>query len=129
MLRSEGGNSFINKLLIGKLQRISDGKDSRIEDADNVSAIGLFHDFSLIRHHLGRLRKLYLSAPLNMIYLHARIKLSGTDTHKGHSVSMLGIHIGLNLKDKGGKCFLHRVDHTLIGLSGKGRLGHGQEML
>ena len=129
MLRSEGGNSLVDKLFVGKLQGISDRKDSRIKNTDNVSSIGLIHDFSFVCHHLGRLGKLHLSTSLNMVYFHSRIKFSGADPHKSHSVTVLWVHIGLNFKDKGGKCLFHRINHALVGLSGKGRLGHRQEML
>ena len=129
MLRCKGRDAFIDKFLSGELQSISDRENARIEDADNVSRVGFFHNFSFIRHHLRGLRKLHLSAALDMIDFHSGIKLTGTDPHESHSVSVLRIHIGLNLKDKGGKCFLHRVDESLVGHSRERGLRHFQEML
>ena len=114
MLRRKGRNALIRKFLSGKLQSISYRENPRIKNADDISRVSLFHNLSFIRHHLGRLRKLYLSSSLNMCHFHSRIKFTGADAHESHSVSVLRIHIGLNLKDEGGKLFLYRVDKSLV---------------
>ena len=129
MLRRKGRDTFIDKFLSGELQCISDRENARIEDPDNVSRISLFHNFSFIRHHLRGLRKLHLSATLDMIDFHSGIKFTGADPHESHPVSVLRIHIGLNLKNKGRKCFLHRINESLVGHSRKRGLRHFQEML
>ena len=45
--------------------------------------------------------------------LHSLFKSSGTDTHKGNTVTMCLIHVCLNLKDKGRKALIHGIDFSL----------------
>ena len=64
-----------------------------------------------------------------MVYFHSGIELTGADTHESHPVSVLRIHVGLNLKDEGGKLLFNRIDEPLIGHSRERGLRHFQEML
>ena len=64
-----------------------------------------------------------------MLDVHADLVAAGADTHKGDPVSVGFVHIGLDLENKGGKAFFHRVNGADVGISGRGRQGHFQEVL
>ena len=80
-------------------------------------------------HHLLWLQKAHFFVSLYMIYLLGSVKLTGTDTHKGNSVTMSLVHICLDLKHKGRKIVRHRINLFLICNTRKRRGCHGQEVL
>ena len=129
MLRSEGRDTLKLKLLVGQAQRISDGKNTRIEYADDIAGIGLVHDFSVLRHHLLRLGQTDLLAALNVVYLHTGLELAGYNTHERDTVTVRLVHICLDLKDKRGKIIGKRTDFSCDSPSRQRRSSHLQEML
>ena len=82
-------------------QRIADGEDTRVEHANDIACIRLLDDLPALGHKLLRLCETYLLAALYMVYLHAGLKLTGTDAHKRDPVTVCFVHIRLNLKYKG----------------------------
>ena len=101
MLRCESRDSFKSKFLSRRTDRISNGKDTRIKDTDDISCISLVHNMAGFRHHLLRLKKAHFLVTLNMINFLGRVKLAGTDPHKCDTVSVSLVHICLDLKYKG----------------------------
>ena len=65
-------------------------------------------------HQLLRLGKFQLLIPLYMENFHARLELSGTDTHECDSVSMCLVHIRLDFKHKCTEILRERIDLTFI---------------
>ena len=114
VLRRKGGNPLKPEFSAGHTDCIPDGKDSRVKDADDISRIGLFHHMTIRGHHLLRLGKPHFFISLYVINLLGCVKLSGTDAHKGDSVPVSFVHIGLNLKDKRRKRLLNGIDKTLV---------------
>ncbi len=129
MFRCKGRYPLINELLLRHTDRISDREDTRIEHTDNIPSIGFTQYFALICHNLLRLRQAHDLPALYMLHLSGGIESAGADTHKGHPVSVRLIHIGLNLKDKGRKFMLHRIDQPDIRPARKRCRSHLQKVL
>ena len=109
---------------------ITDGKDTRVKNTDDISGIGFLYNMTLLCHHLLRLGQLdFFIASLHMCNLHARFKFTGADTHKGDTVTMCLIHICLNLKYKGREIFSKRINFSDIRLTWQWGVGHLKEML
>ena len=64
-----------------------------------------------------------------MVNLLGSVKFAGADTHKGNSVTVCLVHIGLNLKYKSGEIIAHRIYKAAVCHSWKRGCGHFQEML
>ena len=63
-----------------------------------------------------------------MKHLHIGLKTPGDDPHKRDPVAMRLIHIGLDLKYKGGKILSKGIDRSMVRISCGRRVGHLQEM-
>ena len=46
MLRSEGRDTLKLELLVGRTERVTDGENTRIENADDISGISLVNDLT-----------------------------------------------------------------------------------
>ena len=114
MLRGEGRNTLKLELLVGRTECVTDGENTRIKDADDISGISLLNDFTALSHQLLRLGKFQLLIPLYMENFHARLELSGTDTHECDSVSVCLVHIRLDFKHKCTEILRERIDLTFI---------------
>lgn len=80
----------------------------------------LLHNLSVLGHQLLGLGQADFSAALHMIYLHACLKFTGADTHKGNSVSVGFIHVGLNLEYKGAELIVKRIYLPSVVFLGRG---------
>ena len=78
----------------------------------------------LLGHQLLGLGQLYFFAPLDVVDLHPLLKPAGADADKGDAVPVGLVHVGLDLKDKGGKLRGKGVYLPLVGPAGQGRGGH-----
>ena len=114
MLRCESRDSFKRKFFLCGGQGISNRKNTRIKYTDNISGIRFLHDLTLLCHQLLRLGKFQLLIPLYMENFHARLELSGTDTHECDSVSVCLVHIRLDFKHKCTEILRERIDLTFI---------------
>ena len=114
MFRCKGRDSFVGKFFTRCAHGISDGENTRVENANNISGIRLFYDMAILCHHLLWLGKSHLFIALYMVDFHSGIEFAGADTHKCDSVSVGFVHVCLNLKDKRGKFFRHRIDHATV---------------
>ena len=123
---SESGNAFKFKFFIRQTQRVSYGKNSWVKYSNDISCVCLIHNFPVLSQGLG---KTELFASLDVVYLHACLKFSRHDPHKGNTVSVSLVHISLNLKDKCGKRLLERINHSCCGFPGKRGSGHLEEVL
>ena len=103
MLRREGGNALIGELFPRCAHGISDGKNTRVENADDVTGISLVNDLPLLSHKLLRLGQAKLLATLHMVHFFRGIEFAGADAHESDPVSVGPVHVGLNLEYKGRK--------------------------
>lgn len=55
MLRREGRDAFEGKGRSRRADRIPNGKDTGVEDAENIPRVGFLHNLPFLRHHLLRL--------------------------------------------------------------------------
>ena len=124
MLRSEGRDTLKLELLVGRTERVTDGENTRIENADDISGISLVNHLSFTCHHLLRLGKTHILSSLHMINTHTGLKFSGTDSHECNSVSVGFVHIRLDLKYEGGEIRSERIDHAVCRSSRKRRSRH-----
>ena len=124
MLRSEGRDTLKLELLVGRTERVTDGENTRIENADDISGISLVNDLTALSHQLLRLGQTDLLAALDMVDFHSGLELTGTDAHESDTVTVRLIHIRLNLKYEGGEIRSERIDHTVCRSSRKRRSRH-----
>ena len=124
MLRCKGRDTLELELLVGRTERVTDGENTRIENADDISGISLVNDLTALSHQLLRLGQTDLLTALNMVYFHSCLKLTGTDAHESDTVTVRLIHIRLDLKYERGEIFPERVDHACCCLSRKRRSRH-----
>ena len=130
VLRREGRDALELHRLLRCAERVADGENARIKDADDIARVGLLDDLPLIRHHLRRLIQAELPPALDVGALNARLILAGADAHEGDPVAMRLVHVRLDLEDEGREeIVLHRIHHA--GLRGPGQRGvsHLQEVL
>ena len=124
MLRGEGRDTLKLELLVGRTERVTDGENTRIKDADDISGISLVNDLTALSHQLLRLGQTDLLTALNMVYFHSCLKLTGTDAHESDTVTVCLVHVCLDLKYERGEIFPERVDHACRCLSRKRRSRH-----
>ena len=77
MLRRKGGDGVEAELLPRRAQRVADGKDPGVKDADDVSGVGLLNDLPLGGHELLGPGELDLLAALDVVDLPIRVKAPG----------------------------------------------------
>ena len=129
MLRREGGNPLIGKLMSRRADGIADRKDTRVKYADDVAGVRLGNNMALLRHHLLRLAQTHFPGTLYMPYFFVRLKLARTDPHECDPVAMHLIHIRLNLENKSREGFRNRIYDACIGSPRKRRCRHLQEIV
>ena len=124
MLRCKGRDTLELELLVGRTERVTDGENTRIENADDISGISLVNDLTALSHQLLRLGQTDLLTALNMVDFHSCLKLTGTDAHESDTVTVCLVHVCLDLKYERGEIFPERVDHACRCLSRKRRSRH-----
>ena len=124
MLRCKGRDTLELELLVGRTERVTDGENTRIENADDISGISLVNDLTALSHQLLRLGQTDLLAALNMVDFHSGFKLTGTDAHESDTVTVRLVHIRLDLKYEGGEIRSERIDHAVCRSSRKRRSRH-----
>ena len=124
MLRRKGRDTLKLELLVGRTERVTDGENTRIENADDISGISLLNDLTALSHQLLRLGQTDFLTALNMVYFHSCLKLTGADAHESDTVTVCLVHVCLDLKYERGEIFPERVDHACRCLSRKRRSRH-----
>ena len=113
MLRLEGGNARVAELLPRHGDGVADGENAGVEHADDVPGVGLVHNLPLRRHHLLGLGEAHFLAGLDVEVLRVPLEAAGADAHKGQTVPVGLVHVGLNFEDEGGEVRGKRVDLLL----------------
>ena len=127
--RGKGGDALELHFHARGAHGVANGENARVKHADNVPGIGLLDDFPALGHHLLGLRELHFPPALNVEHFHALFKPAGANAHKGDAVPMGLVHVGLNLKHKGGETRVKGVHHAVLGLPGQGGAGQLQKAL
>ena len=118
VLRREDRDVCETEVLRGCGHGIADAEDARVEKTDDVSGIGVFNDRSVLRHELLRLGECDLLSGSHMLDGHSFFEFAGADAHEGHSVSVVWVHVCLDLENESGEEVFIRRDHTFGGLVG-----------
>ena len=129
VLRLKRGDTGIPELLPRHGDGIADGEQAGIEHADDVAGVGFLHDLALRGHHGLGLAETQLFAALDVVIFRIPLKLAGADPHEGQPVPVGLIHVGLNLKHKGGEIRGKHIHLALIADAGQRCGGHPQEFL
>ena len=110
---------------------VADAKDTRIEQAHDIARVRLVHDGAIVGHHRRARGKLKLAVALHVEGIHAALELTRANAHKGDAVTVVLIHIGLDLKHKAAKVVAAGIDRLTgerIGIGAR-RRGQTQELL
>ena len=129
VLGGKGGDGVKPELLARGAQGVANGENTGVEHADDVTGVGLLDDLSLSGHELLGTGQAQLFASLQVVDFLLRVKPPGHHPHKGDAVPVGLVHVGLDLKHKGGEVLVKAVDDRIARLSGKGSGGHTQEFL
>ena len=122
-LRGKGGNALKGDFLPRGAQCVANGEHARVEHADDVPGVGLLDDFPALGHQLLGLGKLHLPPALDVLHLHALLKLAAANADESNSVPVGLVHVGLDFKHKGGEVGVEGVHHALGRIPGQGRGG------
>ena len=110
---------------------VADAKDTRIEQAHDIARVRLVHDGTVIGHHRRARSKLELAVALHVEGVHAALELARANAHKGDAVTVILVHVGLDLKHKAAKVVAAGIDRFAgerIGIGAR-RRGQTQELL
>ena len=125
MFGGEGGDSRKLDRGLAGAEGVANGEDTRVKQADDVSGVGSVHGGPVLGHQLGALSQLDVLLALNMVNIHAPLKLAAADPHKGNAVPVGLVHVGLNLEDKAAELFpvgAHFLPGQVVGAgTGAGR--------
>ena len=122
-LRGEGGDALKGDFLPRGAQCVANGEHARVEHTDDVPGVGLLDDFPALGHQLLGLGKLHLPPALDVLHLHALLKLAAANADESNSVPVGLVHVGLDFKHKGGEAGVEGVHHALGRVPGQGRGG------
>ena len=109
---------------------VTDAKDTRIEQAHDIARVRLVNNRAVIGHHRSARGQLELAVALHMEGIHATLELTRANAHKGNTVAVVLVHVGLDLKDKAAKVVLggrDRLAGERIGIGAR-RRGQAQEL-
>ena len=129
MLRREGWDALEADVHVFLADGVADGEDAGIEDADDVTGVGLVDDGAVLGHELLGLGKPEGLARLDMEILFIPLKAARADAHEGDAVAVGLVHVGLDFEDEGGEALVHGIDDIVLGNARQGRHGHFQEGL
>lgn len=103
-------------------QGVADTELSVVGNTDDVTGVGVFCQFAFLCQKHDRGRNFQAFAGADLIQGHAAFEVAGTDTHESNSVTVLGIHVGLNFEDESGYLVFARADGAFgSGLFTRGR--------
>ena len=118
-------------MALARAHGVADAKDTRIEQAHDIARVRLVHDGTVIGHHRRARGKLKLAVALHVEGVHAALELARANTHKGDAVTVVLVHVGLDLKHEAAKVVAAGIDRLAgerIGI-GTRRRGQTQELL
>ena len=117
-----GQTGKANRAALG--QAVTNPQDAVVWDADDVTGKGLFGQLAIRRKEHDRSIDADLTAGVLHLQLHAALEPARGQAQERDPVTMVGVHIGLDLKDKAGNLRVAR-HHVSFSASAQGlqRLG------
>ncbi len=82
----------------------------------NIARIGLVDRLLLLGHKGRWAAELHHLALADVLVVHVSLELTRADFHKGDTAAVVGVHIGVDFKDKARKSVLFWFDFPLNGL-------------
>ena len=110
---------------------VADAQVAAVPDADDVAGVGLFDRGPLLGHedHRSIDRELLdvfagfdAGADADLLDGHALFKATAGDPHKGDSITVLGIHVRLDLEHEAGEGVVDRVDRDDVAQLARARV-------
>ncbi len=89
-------------------------KDARVEHANDIACVSLFHNFPLSGHELLGLAQAHFFIALDVEDLCVALELAGADTHEGQTVAVGLVHVCLNFEHKRGKVRAEGIHHPAV---------------
>ena len=125
--RREGREVLEGDFLLARIEGVADAHGAVIEDADDVSRIGIFDDGPFRCQELLGLHEAQGLAGLAVRDGHAFFKLARADAHEDDAVVMLGVHVGLDLEDERRELVRCRFDDAFQAFTRLRLRSHAQE--
>ena len=125
-LRRKDRDARVAQLSAGG-QRVAQREDARVEQADDVAGVGVFHGLALVGHELLRLLELDRLVGAAVPDGHALGEHARADAHERQPVAVGGVHVRLNLEDEAGEVRVGRLHGAHIALVRGGRGGVFEE--
>src|SRR5690606_37487624 len=85
-----------------------------IVQPNNITSDSFLYRTAIAGHKGYRISNFYILTQTYMTHLHTLAINSGADAHKGDTIAMLGVHIGLDFKNKTAKFFFVRFNKPLF---------------
>ena len=117
--REAGHAAEIQVLALG--QRIANAQDAVIGDAHHIARPGLLGHLAVLGEEEKRRIDRHLLAGADLAQPHPLGQPAGAEPHESHPVTVIGIHIGLNLEDEAGQRWLIGLDIARVRLAHAGR--------
>src|SRR5690606_35984114 len=89
-------------------QRIADTQIAVVRDTDDIAGPGFLRQFPVLRKEQYGIVDIEGFLAPHMFQLRAAAEMAGDQPHKGNAVAVLGVHIGLDFKDKPADLLLQR---------------------
>ena len=95
-------------------KRVADEQIVVADETHDIAGVGIIDGFAIARKKPLRVAKPHAFAAARVEHIHIALEFSRDNAHEGHAVAVLGIHVGLNLKNKGGKLLRRRIDREPV---------------
>ena len=104
-------------------ERVADAEFAVADKTDDIARPGFVHGLAVAAEKFVRGGKADLFSGALVSDNHVALEFAGADAEEGDAVAVLGVHVGLDLKDEAGE--LRVVDGDGAGGGGLGRAGDG----
>ena len=120
MLGRKGGDLVETQTLDGRIGNgVADREDAGVKHADDIPCVGGVHHLARLGHHLLGLGEAEGLAALRVEVFTASLKHTGGNTHKGNTVAVCLVHVGLDLENKCREMRIKRIDRGFARVTGK----------
>src|SRR5690349_6075519 len=90
---------FVENLGIRR-ERVANPKAVMANKTDDIAGIGFVHRLTLIAKQLMRTGKTHLLLGTRVMHRHVALELAGTHADESNAVTVLWVHVRLNLEDE-----------------------------
>ncbi len=114
------GNALEHQLF-AFAQGVADLQLAVVVDADDVAGDPVFLDHPFIGHESERIGELDVAAGTHVFHFHPRLVATRTDAEEGNAVTVLGVHVGLDLEHEAGERRFGRLHFAQLASGQAGR--------